>query len=251
MPDHLSNSQINLYLNCSLKYKFLYIDRLPKPFKPSGLAFGSVLHSALNWFHKQKMNGNGVTLDRLYRIFDADWYCQKLDHAIQYKESESETSLVSAAKQMLGMYFQSPHNKVKGSEVPFTLPANGNGFGIDFEGWFDLIEENDTIVEFKTSAQTMNQEDADNHPQLTIYSYAYETLFGRPPKTLKIVNFVKNKKPKMIVLKTRRDKTHYQRYFSLAGEVLRGIQNQVFFPRQSFMCKDCEYDSPCRAWGRD
>ena len=55
--DHLSSSQINLYLLCSLKYKFIYLDKLPKPFKSSGLMFGSAMHSALSWVHKEKING--------------------------------------------------------------------------------------------------------------------------------------------------------------------------------------------------
>ena len=50
MPiEHLSKSQISLYMDCSLKYKFQYIDNLPKPFKPAGLAFGTSIHSALEW----------------------------------------------------------------------------------------------------------------------------------------------------------------------------------------------------------
>ena len=60
--EYLSSSRINLYLNCSLKYKFNYVDKLPKPFKSSALVFGSAIHSAISWLHKQEMNGNGVTL---------------------------------------------------------------------------------------------------------------------------------------------------------------------------------------------
>jgi len=32
MPDHISVSQINLFLMCPLKYRFSYIDGLPKLF---------------------------------------------------------------------------------------------------------------------------------------------------------------------------------------------------------------------------
>ena len=58
--DHLSSSQLNLYLQCSLKYKFQYVDGLPRPCKASGLAFGSALHSALAWFHKELAAGVSV-----------------------------------------------------------------------------------------------------------------------------------------------------------------------------------------------
>ena len=66
---------------------------------------------------------------------------------------------------------------------------------MDLDGFIDLIEENDTIVEFKTSNQTMDQKTIDDNLQLTVYSFAYEMLHKRPPQLLKVVNFVKTKKP--------------------------------------------------------
>ena len=74
MIDHLSASQLNLYLQCSLKYKLQYIDKLPKPFKSSGLVFGSCVHSAMSWLHKQRLAGKEVALEQMQRIFTADWY---------------------------------------------------------------------------------------------------------------------------------------------------------------------------------
>lgn len=252
--EYLSSSRINLYLMCSLKYKFHYVDKLPKPFRSSALAFGSAIHSAINWYHKEEMDGNGVTLDTLCKIFDADWYVQQTEADTHFKDSESPLILSSLGKAMLGLYFQDPIKAVKGSEVPFTIPlvdpVTGKGPGINLEGFFDIIEEGDTIVEFKTSAVTMHPEDADNHLQLTAYSYAYAMLNNRPPKLMKIVNFVKNKMPKMLVFETVRDESDHRRFFQLAMQVLEGIDRQVFFPRQSFMCRDCEYEGPCREWGR-
>lgn len=252
MLDHLSSSQINLYLQCSLKYKFQYIDGIPKLFKPSGLALGSAIHSALSWFHKAKMNGRKVSLEKFYKIFDTDWYSQNVDTDIRYKNGEEEMKLVVVAKELLALYFHQRHNGVKGAEVPFTVPlinpSNSERFVVDLEGFIDLIEEDDTIVEFKTSNQTLDQKTIDDQLQLTIYSYAYEMLYQRSPKLIKVVDFVKTKKPKMIVLKTKRDKNDYQRLFHLASQVLRGIQSQIFYPRPSFWCKDCEYEEQCRTW---
>jgi len=253
--NHLSASQINLYLLCSLKYRFQYVDLLPKPFKSSALVFGSAVHSAINWLHREKMNGSGVTLEKLHRIFDSDWYVEMMESNIRFKDGESEMELTVLGKEFLGLYFRHPAKEIKGSEIPFTIPlldpSTGNGPGINLEGFFDLIEKDDTIVEFKTSAQSMSQEDADEHNQLTAYSYTYETLYHRPPKLLKIINFVKNKKPKMLVFETKRNKEDHKRFFHLAEKVLEGIKNQIFIPKASFMCKDCEYAEPCRKWGRN
>ena len=111
--------------------------------------------------------------------------------------------LAVLAKELLGLYFQNPIKDVMGSEIPFVLPlsnpSNGDKLGIDFKGFIDLVEKDDIIAEFKTSKQAMNQRDVDNHLQLTIYSFVYELIYQRPPKLLKIVNFVKTKQPKILV----------------------------------------------------
>lgn len=248
---YLSNSQINLYSQCSLKYKFQYVDLLPKPFKPSGLAFGSAIHSTLAWFHRESMTGS-VPLEKIYKIFDADWYSQRNETEIHYKDGEEEMKLIVLAREMLAQYYQLPPKKAKGAEVPFSVPliepGNGRDPLTDIEGVIDLIEADDVITEFKTSAQMMDSKEADQSLQLTIYSYAYEMLYQKPPKALKVIDFVKSKKPKLIVLETKRDLASYARLYGLASQILKGIAQKIYFPRISFWCKDCEYAENCKKW---
>jgi len=255
MIEHLSASQINLYIQCSLKYKYQYVDQIPKPFKPSGLAFGSVMHSAIEWLHKERIKGKQVSLERLYKIFETDWFSLRVDTRIQFKDGEDEVKLLLTGKEMLGIYFNSPLNSIKSAEVPFHVPllniSTGEELMVPLEGIIDLIEKDDVIVEFKTSARSMDPESLNDYLQLTAYSYAYRTLFGRGPKTLKVINFVKAKTPKMVVIETSREKSDYERFFYIAREVLKGINSGLFFPKQSFMCKDCEYGGLCKKWDGD
>lgn len=247
--DHLSVSQINLYLMCSLKYRFQYIDELPKTFKSSGLAFGSVMHSALEWFHKEMMKGKEIPLEALYKIFEVDWYAQKADAEIRFKEGEDEMRLSVLGKEFLTLYHNLPLRKIKGAEIFFhNLPLGNNGdkLEVPLEGIIDLVEEDDTIVEFKTSARKIDAQTLKDQLQLTAYSYAYEMLFRKRPKSLKIINFIKTRTPKMVTLETTRGKEDYEKLFSMARDVLKGIKAGVFFPRQSFMCKDCEYGRECK-----
>jgi len=249
--DHLSSSQINLYMQCSLKYRFQYIDGLPKLFKASGLVFGSAIHSAISWFHKNQMAGRNVPLEKLYSIFTADWYGQTVESEIRYREGETETSQVFLGKEILNLYYHEPSKRVAGTEIPFTVPLvspiNGEHLGINLEGYIDLIEENDTIVEFKTSIKTMDLKEL--NLQLTAYSYAYEMLYQKRPKNLRVVNFLKLKKPKMLSLEVKPACIDHQRFFHLAKEALKGIRSGVFFPRQSWWCNGCVYAGPCRVWG--
>ncbi|MBM4305156.1 MAG: PD-(D/E)XK nuclease family protein [Deltaproteobacteria bacterium] len=250
--DHLSASQINLYLQCGLKYKFQYVDLIPRPFKSSGLVFGSVVHSTIDWFHKQKMIGKRPSLEMLYKILRADWFCQKLDSEIRYKEGEEEGKLILTAREMLNLYYQSPLDGVMDAEYPFRVPLvnlrTEETLGVALEGFIDLIGEGEVLTEFKTTNKTIDPQSADDLLQLTIYGYAYRLVFRKNPKGFRLVNFVKVKTPKMAVLDTGREEKDYERFFYLAKEVLKGIKSGVFFPRQSFICKDCEYENLCKAW---
>jgi len=250
--DHLSCSQISLYSQCSLKYKFRYIDEIPIPYKPAALAFGSSIHEAISWYHREKMNGNGVTLDKLFKIFDADFYAQKIDSHIKFTAKESEVDLNIKGREMLELYFENPTPDVIGTEVQFALPlnhpSNGEKLNINFEGIIDQIAKNDTIVEIKTSAQTMQNDDAHNLLQLTAYSFAYEKLYQKRPENLYVYNLVKLKKPKVNILCTERDTDDYIRFFQIAKKVYEGIKSQIFFPQPSFWCKGCEYTVQCLTW---
>ena len=250
--DHLSASQINLYLQCGLKYKFQYVDLIPRPFKSSGLVFGSIVHSTIDWFHKQRKMRRHPSLEMLYKILEADWFCQKLDTEIRYKEGETEGKLILTAREMLNLYFQSPLDGVVDAEYPFRVPLvnlrTQEALGVALEGFIDLIEEGEVLTEFKTSGKSVDPQSADDLLQLTIYSYAYRTLFKKEPRLLRLINFVKTKVPKMAILETGREQKDYERFFYLAKEVLKGIKSRIFFPRQSFMCKDCEYENLCKIW---
>lgn len=252
MIEHLSASQINLYIQCSLKYRYQYVDHVPRPFKSSGLAFGSAIHSSLDFFHKQKIKRNGVTIDKLLKVFEVDWFSMKVENEIRYKDGETEAEILLQGKQILTNYFHSYGGIPVASETPFSLPliepVTGEILGPTLNGIIDLIETDHVVVEFKTTARTMDEQSVEDSVQLTCYDYAYRMLFQKEPTALKIVNFVKTKTPKIVPLPAKRDTRDFQRLFHLAQQVLQGIGSGIFFPQSSFMCKDCEYGDLCKAW---
>ena len=83
------------------KYRFQYLDEFPRPFRPVALAFGSSIHAALAWLHEQMQKGKDVSADKARRIFDADWYAQRLDTKILYDSRETEASLHALAKELM------------------------------------------------------------------------------------------------------------------------------------------------------
>jgi putative RecB family exonuclease len=253
--DHLSASQLKLYLQCPKKYQFQYIDLIPRAFRPSALAFGSALHSTLSWFHKAEMQGAKVPQEKLVKVFEIDWYSQKADELIRYKETDDEMKLMVIGREMLSLYLRyQKRPQAKGSEIPFVVPLvnplDGRELGINLEGFFDLVEADDTLVEFKTSSTVMSSFDIQSMLQLTGYGFAYRSLYGRSPKRFRVINFIKNKKPRIEETVTHRNEEDYQVFFNIAEQVLKGITTGIFYPRAGFWCKDCEYAKLCPLWQR-
>ncbi len=250
--DNLSASQINLYRQCSLKYRFQYVNDIPKPFQPSGLAFGSVIHSANEWLHKQKISGKSPSLKELLKILEVDWFAKKLDMPVLYKDGEAEEKLLLKAREILCLYYHDPPVRAKATEIAFKVPlvnvSNGEKLDVSLEGVIDLLAEDDVIVEIKTGARAMDKETLESHLQLTADGYAFWMLHQREPKKFMLVNLLKTKNPKVEILKASRRKEDYEKFFHTARNVLKGIRSGVFFLNPSFMCKDCEYEDQCRRW---
>ena len=248
-PETISVSQINLYLTCSLKYRFQYIDRLPRLTVPENLAFGSAIHAAIEWLHKERKRGRTPPLDEVLRVFEADWNAQFVDQP----RVEDEPHLIMKGKELLARYYHEAPDKVRESELHFQLPlinpTTGEVLDLPLRGVIDLVQEDDTIDELKTSKKKFALEALPDNVQLTAYSYAFEKLYGRPPKELRLINLIRTKNPDIDVQITWREARDYERLFNLGKEVRKGIRNGVFIPnRGCWMCSDCEYLPDCREW---
>src|SRR5881628_391672 len=75
---HVSFTQLDQYLRCPLRYRFLYIDRLEPDFVPAARAFGSGIHAAAAIFFRGVGQGEGPTVEDVQGYFETFW---KLDRA--------------------------------------------------------------------------------------------------------------------------------------------------------------------------
>lgn len=251
---HLSASQINLYLQCSLKYRFSYIDGIEPPFKPAGLAFGGTIHSALEWLHRQRKEGHEFSLEGLLRVFNADWYAQNLS-AVKFHSSDTRESLAQLGAKLLALYLQHlpPAKPVQVEypfEVPLVHPQTHEVLDLELRGVIDLIEDSGVIVDHKTSGRSLDETTVNGSLQFTAYSYAFRYLFGRAELGIRVDNLVKTKQPRMEQIRTSRTERDHIRLFRVAEQVLRGLDASVFFPNPGWMCSDCEHVVHCNNWQR-
>ncbi len=250
--DHLSVSQINLYLLCPRKYAFTYVEKIPRAFKPIGWAFGSAIHSSIEWLNRQRKAGKVPALTELIRIFEADWNAQKVEN-LKLKGEEDEKSLIAQGKELLSLY----HGELSGKaapqsvELPFQVELcdfeSGEVLDLPLEGVIDLVERGDTVVEIKTSSRSFSPIQLAQHLQITAYAYAYEVLYRKKP-SLVLETLLKGKRPRIERAEVLRSKDDHLRFFHIAKAVLKAIRSGNYHPNPGWQCQDCEFFDACQRW---
>lgn len=246
-----SLSQVNAYLACPLKYRFQYVDRIPKPWRASALAFGTSVHAAVEWLQKERLTGQTPVLTETLKVFEADWYAQNLEPLV-FPGAESKDSLAEKGRAMLQLYVESLNGvRPVAVEQPFELdladPETGELLDIRLRGIVDLVEEGETLVDLKTAARTLEQGGLERHLQLSTYALAYFLVHDRIPR-LRLDILLKTAKPRLERHETSRTVEDLGWTARLIHRVALAIQTEHFYPNPSWRCSECEYFAHCQRW---
>lgn len=192
MPDHLSPSQVNTFMNCPAKWAFRYVDEIKTP--PSGaLTLGSSFDAACQaQFNSRMKHEKDLSLEDIKGAFE-----EKFD------ELAPETDFDSNSRQVLDKEFEiSIENgysdtKDKGIGAVRTYHAHPTGLLAirptavqhkvtlpasetlpEIVGFIDVIHDNAVIVDQKTTGRTPSEAKADHVDQLLMYSMLMEYELG-------------------------------------------------------------------------
>lgn len=250
-PRVISVSQVNAYLACPLKYRFQYVDKIPRPWRVAAMAFGSSVHAAVEWFHKERLADRLPELGEILKVFDADWYAQNVEPLV-FSDRESKDSLAEKGRAMIQLYVESRiGTKPVAVEQPFELdladPETGEVLDVRLRGIIDLVEEGETLVDLKTAGRTLESGGLERHLQLSTYALAFFLLRGSIPK-LRLDMLLKTAKPRLERHETTRSMEDLRWTAWLIREVSLAIETEHFFPNPSWRCTECEYFAHCQQW---
>jgi len=268
---HISHNQLFTYLNCSLKYRYQYVEAHPPERISIALPFGSAIHSAIEMYYRSlKNHGRIEPLEALCDRFET---CLDLDfeHAevpvIFKKDLPDHKGAVEMGNAILKVFHESIAQIVQNVQnvqeiVAVELPLSArlftdSGQPTEFKlaGILDLVlrDENSEIlvVDNKTAAQPMSQTTADENNQMTAYAYllaANKYVFPTSPVKCRFDVLRKLKTPKLETVQTVRTAQDRKRFAKIANAVLEGIDAGIYMPQPNWMCSDCSYTNACKAW---
>lgn len=244
--NHLSVTQLKMYLRCPLQYKFRYIDGLKIP-PASALTLGKSIHSALevNYIRKIKTKDD-LPIKQLTDLFSDFW-----DSGVKetvFEEDEKPGQVKDEGIGLISAYHKqvSPAIQPKIVEKEFELSFQNVDYTL--KGRLDLVDSQDIIIDHKTTKRSMPEDSAANDIQLTCYAFAYRQVFGLQENALRFDVMVRNKIPKIQQLPTQRTQEDIDRFLKILAYVSKAIKTGIFYPNENHFCGMCGYKELCRGW---
>jgi DNA helicase-2/ATP-dependent DNA helicase PcrA len=250
IPDHeilpLSHYQVDDYLTCPLKYKYIHVLRVPIR-EHHSVVYGKALHEAISFYLRRKLalaqgdpGGGGATEAEVLEIFEGAW------QSLGFLSREHEDLRLEAGRAVLRQFVAEQERQgvvPTAVEQPFTFLLGTT----KVVGRFDRVDERDgrvAIIDYKSSA-VRDQKEADRKAkeslQLAIYALAYGQMHGRIPDTMTL-HFLESN----LVGCARKNEVDLTETLQTIGEVARGIRARNFDATPGYMqCGYCAFREIC------
>ena len=260
----LSYSGISTYLECPLRWKFLYIDRLPET--PRGyFSFGRTVHSVLeellrplvlpsarvtsagetqrtldDWDGARGAGGAPARLvpkSAMLERYSSLWVSEG------YTSPEEESRYRALGLDLLSRYYDRISNEHP-SPVAVEEHLEAKWDGIPVHGYIDRIDRTPTggleVVDYKTSRELSN-EDAEGSDQLTLYQVLVERNYADPVEKLTLYHL-----RSLTPLRTsKRSPATLTSLFDRVGTVHDGIRSEAYEPKPGRHCTRCDFRAMC------
>jgi len=236
----LSYFQIDDYLTCPLKYKYVHILRIPI-MEHHTVLYGRAMHEAITKYLRYKMSGINPEPEFLIRSFEEFFKPE----GFLSKEHQKEREKI-AKDALLRFYYDEEKRKKLPTyiEKDFSFIYENNRIIGRFDR-IDLEPEGGVIIDFKSS-DISEQEEANKRTkeslQLMIYTLAYKEIFKEYPKEVRLY-FLESG----IIGKACFEEKDLEKAKEKILKASSGIRSQIFEPKPDYMsCQWCAYNSICK-----
>lgn len=228
----LSYSKLSTFLDCGLRYRLKYVEKVPSRPKPY-LRFGKILHSVLKEFYSYPGPGK-PELEHLLSYYRAFWP----------RENEGYRRYFKQGVEILERYYQAniqTYARPYWIEEPFKVPVGQHTLIGRFDRVDHLGDDRYEIVDYKTEKAIPTQEKVDGDLQLSIYALAFRKIMGILPEVLSVYHLRSNQK--LGTVRTEEGLRQLEeKATATISEILGGAS---FKPRENRECRFCDYRKYC------
>lgn len=261
----VSYSSVRTYLECPLRWKFLYVDELPEA--PHGyFSFGRTVHSVLEDLLRPlvvpsaRLTPSGAT-QRTLDTFPSEgptpattsgslWEPTELLAAYEsrwvrdgYTSEEEEARYKALGAEMLLKYRE---GLVRSPPAPVAIEEHleAKWDGLTVHGYIDRIDRRPNggleVLDYKTSRE-LSAEDARRSDQLSLYQVLVERNYSDPVDRLTLYHLRSGTAHSA----PRRGEQVLEGVHDRFGRAHDGIKSESFEPTPGRHCSRCEFKSLC------
>jgi len=237
MPlNHLSYSQVSMYLRCPMKYYWRYIRGYKIP-PSAAMSLGSSVDYSLNYNYSEKLKtGTDEPLDTLLDVFHEDFTARKEETDFS---NEAPEKVEKDGLELVKVYRREVAPAVEPVAVQPKMTVEFDNRPWTFVAYPDLIRiegngEAGVIVDHKTKKRNPSPDVAAISPQLTAYAAAYSAYTGGVlPDAVEIDCLIRPQKNTGAQFKrftAERGEKEIERWWYIVDSVAKSISAGIFHP---------------------
>ena len=227
-----------------MKYYFAYIAGVP-PQLNDKIILGSAFHSAVEFFFTARLKGQTAAPAAVSDAFDQHFAACRQQPNITWRTPPEKTRRRGLA--FVDYFLQQIAPAIQPLMCEQELCVEIPDSGIKLKGVIDLVEEDFSITDFKTSTSKWPPGKAQTSLQMIIYKYLFDQTYGGVNSTLKYeILYAKNasriQRQTMPVNATAESTSQM---LTIVRHVTENIRHGVFYRRENHGCRFCEYKKIC------
>ena len=247
----LSYSALDTFKQCPQKYKFQYVDKIPAP-KSKEAIFGTLVHSALKYFHEPE-HIVSPTEEDLLDFWSSNWAPEN------FGDPREEAALFAQGVQILKNYYakNAPQRfTIAALETPFAVLVSLDTETHTITGRIDRVDKIDDgsfeVIDYKTSKAMPSQQNVDANLQLATYHIGITNRWpaikdeNRPVKTS--LYFLKHGEKLSCVKSNEHLEFAKEHIVKMLEQITKADAQNKFLPQPSPLCSFCAYQKICPVW---
>lgn len=251
--DHLSYSSVSSFLTCGKAWKYRYIDKVQAD--PSqNLIIGSCIHDVVEEIIRCNSVGKEVPEVTKFALQTVENRLESIEpnnNTLDVENLKNEVlRIVNAPLILSGVNMIRAKVDDAGAMIERKVTLEVPEVDVPIIGFIDIVLEDGTPADFKTSARSWTADRAQTETQPVFYLSAMGQMGFPVNWHFKHIVFVKNKTPKFQTFDSERKPAEIGRLFTQIQDVWRSMNTETFLPAApgSWKCnpKMCDFWQICQ-----
>lgn len=246
---NLSATKINNFLQCGLKFKYIYFSDVKVEVTSKFLIFGRVIHKILEILDRRLIDEGRAPNEE-----DYDYAIKKYMY-LCVEQGLDDQELINTGKFMLNnkLNIFNPSEKVISLEKFF--PERGEKFkvnGVPVSGAIDKIVELDKntleVRDYKTNKFAMTSREALHDIQISMYDAVTRILYPDYDTIILTWDYLRQGMSPLRIIKTAEQRSTFLEYLKALYDKMLRTKEDDLKPRINKFCGWCDYNKMCPAY---